>query len=83
MESVKMSLCPACTACPEVVGTAGLLVDPEDVTAIAAAITRILDDGALRADLSERGLARSQLFTWRETARKTLAVLREGSGANR
>ena len=52
------------TACPEVVGAAGLLVDPEDVTAIAAAIARILDDEALRADLREPGLARSRLFTW-------------------
>jgi glycosyltransferase involved in cell wall biosynthesis len=68
------------TSCPEVVGTAGLLVDPEDVTAIAAAIARVLDDDALRADLRDRGLARSRLFTWQETARQTLAVLREAAG---
>src|SRR5207245_964423 len=65
------------TACPEVVGAAGLLVDPEDVTAIAAAIARVLDDEALRADLRDRGLARSRLFTWGECARRTLGVLRE------
>ncbi len=68
------------TACPEVVGAAGLLVDPEDVTAIAAAIARVLDDEALRADLRDRGLARSRLFTWGESARRTLAVLREAAG---
>jgi glycosyltransferase involved in cell wall biosynthesis len=68
------------TACPEVVGRAGLLVDPEDVMAIATAIARILDDEALRADLRERGLARSRLFTWDESARRTLGVLREAAG---
>jgi glycosyltransferase involved in cell wall biosynthesis len=67
------------TACPEVVGTAGLLVDPEDVAAIAAAIARVLGDDALRADLRERGLARSRLFTWEESARRTLGVLREAA----
>ena len=67
------------TACPEVVGTAGLLVDPEDETAIAAAIARVLDDEALRVDLRERGLARSRLFTWEESARRTLGVLRDAA----
>ncbi len=52
------------TACPEVVGAAGLLVDPEDLTAIAAATARVIDDEALRADLRDRGLARSRRFTW-------------------
>jgi glycosyltransferase involved in cell wall biosynthesis len=64
-------------SCPEIVGAAGLLVDPEDVTAITAAIARVLGDEALRADLRERGLARSQLFTWEETARRTLDVFRQ------
>jgi len=68
------------TACPEVVGPAGLLVDPEDVTAIADAIAHILDDEALRAELRDRGLARSRLFTWAESARRTLGVLREAAG---
>ena len=67
-------------ACPEVVGTAGLLVDPEDVAAIAEAIARVLDDEALRADLRDRGLARSRLFTWDESARRTLGALREAAG---
>ena len=67
------------TSCPEVAGTAALLVDPEDVMAIAKAIARILDDDALRADLRERGLARSRLFTWEESARRTIGVLREAA----
>ena len=71
------------TACPEVVGEAGLLVDPEDATAIAAAIARILGDEDLRAELRQRGLARSRLFTWGETARRTLAVLHGAAECSR
>jgi hypothetical protein len=55
------------TACPEVVGTCRLLVDPEDVKGIAEVIARLVDDEALRADLRNRGLARSRLFTWEES----------------
>jgi len=71
------------TACPEVVGDAGLLVNPDDVMGIAAATARVINQEALRADLRERGLARSRLFTWKETARRTLAVLREAGHQGR
>ena len=61
---------------PEVVGDAALLVDPEDVPAIAAAMERIWRDQTLRADLRRRGLARARDFTWDRTARLTLEVYR-------
>jgi alpha-1,3-rhamnosyl/mannosyltransferase len=67
------------SALPEVAGDAALLVDPEDVEAIAAAIRRGLDDPALRAELRARGLARAAGFSWAETARRTLAVYREAT----
>jgi glycosyltransferase involved in cell wall biosynthesis len=62
------------TSLPEVVGDAGILVDPFDVDAIAAAVERVVSDSNLRATLSVKGLARAKLFDWRETARQTLAV---------
>src|SRR3954465_1413183 len=43
------------SSAPEVVGDAALLIDPTDPRAIAGAITRLLDDPALRADLIRRG----------------------------
>lgn len=61
---------------PEVIGDAGLLVDPHDVSAIAAALTRLIDDERLRADLSQRGLARAVQFSWEHTAKLTLAAYR-------
>ncbi|HLH71750.1 MAG TPA: glycosyltransferase family 1 protein [Chloroflexota bacterium] len=49
---------------PEVVGDAGLLVSPYDVTALATAMIRLLDDQSLRADLIERGRHRVAQFSW-------------------
>ncbi|MFL6230420.1 MAG: glycosyltransferase family 4 protein [Pyrinomonadaceae bacterium] len=68
------------TSLPEVVGDAGLLVNPFDVEEIAAALARLIDDQQLRATLSARGLARAQQFDWRETARLTLEVYRRAIG---
>jgi glycosyltransferase involved in cell wall biosynthesis len=61
---------------PEVVGDAGLYVDPTDVPALAEALIRIWGDDALRADLRARGLARAAEFSWDRTARLTLDVYR-------
>jgi glycosyltransferase involved in cell wall biosynthesis len=47
---------------PEVVGDAGLLVDPQNTDEIAGAIIRALTDEALRSDLAKRGRKRRSLF---------------------
>ncbi len=69
--------CSNVSAMPEVVGEAALTFDPYDPQAIASAIRRLLDDAALRAELRERGLRRAARFTWKRTARATLAVYQE------
>ena len=62
------------TSLPEVVGDAALLVDPFKVDDISSAIERVIVDSNLRSQLRAKGLERAELFDWRETARKTLAV---------
>lgn len=62
---------------PEVVGEAGLLVDPRRVEEIAAAMQQLLADGSLRAELGRRGRERAALFSWERCARETLSVLDE------
>lgn len=52
------------TSLPEVVGDAGVLVDPMDPASIAEGLYRALTDTALRADLRERGLIRARRFDW-------------------
>jgi glycosyltransferase involved in cell wall biosynthesis len=69
------------TSLPEVVGDAGILVDPYDVDALAAALEKVVSDADLRSELRVKGLARAKLFEWRETARQTLAVYRKATSA--
>lgn len=70
------------TSLPEVVGDAGVLVDPFNVGEIASAIQRVTADGELRAQLRVKGLERAKLFDWQETARQTLAVYKKAAGAD-
>jgi len=65
------------TSLPEVVGDAALSVDPFDIEAIAAAITRLMNNSALRDELSVRGQERARMFSWQHTARETLKVYTE------
>jgi glycosyltransferase involved in cell wall biosynthesis len=56
------------SAIAEAVGSAAVLVDPEDVDAIAAAIARVVDDEALRGSLGDQGVERASEFTWSHAA---------------
>jgi glycosyltransferase involved in cell wall biosynthesis len=67
-------VCSNRTALPEVVGEAGLLIDPLDIQALSAAILRVLTSAETAQDLRARGLARAGQFTWERVARQTLAV---------
>ncbi len=60
---------------PEILGGAGLLVDPNDVEGIADAIYSVLTDSALRASLIERGRRRGSCFSWEKSAQETLEVI--------
>jgi len=55
-------------ALPEVVGDAGLLVDPTNVEGIAAAIERVLDDDELARAMVVRGFERAKAYDWRSSA---------------
>jgi glycosyltransferase involved in cell wall biosynthesis len=61
---------------PEVVGEAGLLVDPLNTDDLAAALELALLDEPLRARLRQRGLARAARFSWPASARSLLGVYR-------
>lgn len=61
---------------PEIVGDAGLLVDPSDSDRWAEAIHRTVTDGELAADLARRGRSRAAAFTWRRAAELTAAAHR-------
>lgn len=59
------------SALPEVVGDAGMLVDPGSREEIRSALARLLLSPSLRSDLAARGHARARAFTWAECAKKS------------
>jgi glycosyltransferase involved in cell wall biosynthesis len=73
-------ICSNRTSLPEVVGDAGVLVDPTP-NAVAAAVVSVLNDPARRESLSAAGFARAATFTWQRTADATLAAYRRAVGA--
>lgn len=65
---------------PEVVGEAGLYVDPNDKLALAQKIETVLNSKSLQQQLRQKGLQRAKLFNWQITAEKTYAVYRDVVG---
>ncbi len=61
---------------PEVVGEAGLLVEPTDVEGMARAMARLLSDRPLREALVRRGLDQARRFTWSKAAEQLVALYR-------
>jgi glycosyltransferase involved in cell wall biosynthesis len=62
---------------PEVCADAACYVDPKDVQSIAEGVSTVLSDDELRRSLTKKGAERVKLFTWENTARKTLEVFDE------
>ncbi len=65
---------------PELVGEAGLLVNPQDTGAIAEAMNRLSGDESLREVLHQQGYIQAQQFTWDRAAAQTLAALEQAAG---
>jgi glycosyltransferase involved in cell wall biosynthesis len=63
-------------ALPEVVGTAGLVVDPDDVSGLSAAMARMLGDEAFARDCAARGVAEARRFSWDASAARLMEAYR-------
>jgi glycosyltransferase involved in cell wall biosynthesis len=61
---------------PEVVGDAGLVIDAEDDGALAAGVTRLLQDRTFHRELRQRGFARAEEFSWPKPADRILDAYR-------
>ncbi len=60
----------------EMVGDAGLLVDPYRVDHLTEALTSVLNDAGLRSRLIAKGYDRAAHFSWQHAAQLTLEQLR-------
>lgn len=61
----------------EVASDAALLVDPQSVDEIRAALVSLLTDADLRARLVIAGKARAAQFSWQQTATQTILAVEE------
>lgn len=62
---------------PEVIGDAGILLVPHNEKLWAKNILKVIDDRGLAVTLKKLGLRQASLFTWENTARKTVEVYKE------
>lgn len=73
--------CPVITSntssLPEVVGDAGIMVDPYDVDELSTAIFKVLSNDVVRKDLVIKGLDRVKMFSWEKCAKDTINVYYE------
>jgi glycosyltransferase involved in cell wall biosynthesis len=79
--------CPVITSrvssMPEVVGEAGLLIDPHQVEDLQGAMLRLAREPELREKLRKAGLEQAQKFSWETSAQITLEVFEKVTSAHR
>ena len=66
---------------PEVVGDAGVMIDPRDTDALSAAMLAFCRDPSWRESVRQRCLARAATFSWERTAAGTMAAYRTALSA--
>ncbi len=62
---------------PEVVGDAGILLDPTDADSLCKAYLNLYQNGSYAAELSIKSIARAAEFRWSKTVAETMAVYRK------
>lgn len=73
--------CPVITSdvasLPEVVGSAGIVVDPSDAKALADAMMELVTNKSVREKMVRRGLIQSKNFSWENSAHKLYHILQQ------
>jgi len=62
---------------PEIVGEAGMLVDPDDARSMAGALIAVVTDAELHEKLSRAAVEQARKFSWEKCARETLQAYRD------
>lgn len=61
---------------PEIVGQAGIMIDPYNIDELAWAMESVLTNNDLRKGLIKKGIERAKKFSWQKSAQQTLDVLK-------
>jgi glycosyltransferase involved in cell wall biosynthesis len=69
--------CSNTTSIPEVAGDAGVYFDPSSPEDMAEKIWQLWNDDEKLREMRARGLERAKLFSWDDTARKTIETYRK------
>lgn len=76
--------CPVVTSnvssIPEVIGDAGIMIDPDDEESLAAALRQVLDNPDKAETMRKSGIERAKRFSWERCARETLSVYQQVAG---
>jgi glycosyltransferase involved in cell wall biosynthesis len=62
---------------PEIVGEAGMLVEPDDARSMAGALVAVVTDDELHEKLSSAAVEQARKFSWEKCARETLQAYRD------
>lgn len=70
------------TSLPEVVGDAGILLDPHDVAGFTQAMRRVFEDAALAAQLQQKAVVQASRFRWDHTVEELLGICQDVSAGS-
>ena len=63
------------TSLPEVADDCAIYCDPFDINDISEKLTRLANNSKLQKELSQKGIKRSELFSWNKTANKIWNII--------
>ena len=73
--------CPVITSntssLPEIVGNAGIMVDPHDLNSLAEKMHEVLTDENLRKEMIKKGLDQAEKFSWGKSAEETIQLYKK------
>ncbi|MBN1914263.1 MAG: glycosyltransferase family 4 protein [Candidatus Omnitrophica bacterium] len=67
------------TSLPEIVGIAGIMVEPDDIDGLASAMAKILSSSQVMRDMSQISLEKVKEFSWEKHVREVLKICAEKS----
>lgn len=68
------------TSIPEIVGEAGILFDPYNISEMSDAMATVLGDNTLKARLTDKSLKRAMKYSWLKTAQQTINIYNSFTG---